>query len=294
MDQIQRAVSVLRQGGLVAFPTETVYGLGADASNPLAVRQIFARKGRPADHPLIVHLPDATHLDRWTRPSALAQRLAARFWPGPLTLILPRADGVIDEVTGGLDTVGVRVPAHPLALKLLRALDGGVAAPSANRFGRVSPTTARHVRDELGEDLLVLDGGPCTIGIESTILDLSVEVPTLLRPGGLPVESLTALTGPLARGGKTRAPGTLPSHYAPRTALLVTTDPEAEAERLRVAGRTVAVLFADAPDRYARKLYAELRRLDRAGVDVLIAEALSDDAGLALAINDRLARAARR
>jgi L-threonylcarbamoyladenylate synthase len=188
------AAAALRAGQLVAFPTETVYGLGARASDPLAVRQIFAAKGRPVDHPLIVHLADAAEVDAWVDRARLADggatldALAARRWPGPLTLVAPRAVGVPDEVTGGMDTVGLRVPAHPLARALIAAAGGGLAAPSANRFGRVSPTTAAHVRAELGLDLLIVDGGPCGVGVESTILDLCDPAgPALLRPGGLAV-----------------------------------------------------------------------------------------------------------
>ena len=185
MALLAEAVELLRAGELVAFPTETVYGLGADAGNPEALAKIFAAKGRPADHPLIVHVPDVAHLDQWAReiPDA-AHLLAQAFWPGPLTLILKRQPTVPDLVTGGQDTVGLRIPHHPLALQLLKAFDGGIAAPSANRFGHISPTTAQHVREELGAAVaLVLDGGPCSVGIESTIVDLSRGDPVILRPG---------------------------------------------------------------------------------------------------------------
>ena len=231
MDDLARAVRLLREGKLVAFPTETVYGLGADAANPEALAKIFAAKGRPADHPLIVHLPDAGHLDRWARdvPEA-ARRLAAAFWPGPLTLILRKAPGVPELVTGGQDTVGVRIPGHPLALQLLRAFGAGIAAPSANRFGRISPTTAQHVRDELGDRVaLVLDGGACQVGIESTILDLSATAPRILRPGRVSPSALASVlgawpvTGAAADGP--RVSGSLEAHYAPTTPLeLVTAD----------------------------------------------------------------------
>ncbi len=287
------AVQRLKAGGLVAFPTETVYGLGADARNPLAVRRIFAAKGRPADHPLIVHLPGAAALADWALPDPRADQLAARFWPGPLTMILRRRPGVPDEVTGGRDTVGLRVPDHPLALALLAAFDGGLAAPSANRFGRVSPTTADHVRSELGDAALVLDGGPCRVGLESTIVDLSGPQAAVLRPGAVTAAALEAVLGPLGAPGDTAAPGTLASHYAPHTALLLSDDPDAEAARQRAQGRTVAVMPAGDPATHAARLYAELRRLDALGVDLLVAE-LSDDAGLGVAINDRLRRAATR
>ncbi|HTL52243.1 MAG TPA: L-threonylcarbamoyladenylate synthase [Planctomycetota bacterium] len=238
--EIQTAAQILRAGGVVAFPTETVYGLGADAANPAAVAKVFALKGRPATHPLIVHIADAAALAHWCRavPPA-AEKLAAAFWPGPLTLILQRAPGVIDAVTGGQDTVGLRVPAHPVARALLTAFGGGIAAPSANKFGRVSPTTAAHVKAEFAEGAgpeQILDGGPCMVGVESTIVDLSglpSRAPTLLRPGGVTKEQLEAVLGaPILVVGVPapdavtpgvdslntalpRVPGTLESHYAP-------------------------------------------------------------------------------
>jgi len=186
---IDEAVKRIREGRLVAFPTETVYGLGADASNPLAVRQIFAVKGRPADHPLIVHLADASQLDAWAHTTPMADKLAHTFWPGPLTLVLKRRAGVLDEVTGGLDTIGIRVPNHPMAQALLSQSGCGIAAPSANRFGRVSPTRAAHVRTEFGDRVFILDGGDCQVGVVRTIVDLS-GAPALLRPGGIPPESI--------------------------------------------------------------------------------------------------------
>ena len=201
---IAAAAALLRAGELVGMPTETVYGLAADALDPEAVNKIFAAKGRPADHPLIVHLPSAEHLPQWAAAipkDAIA--LARAFWPGPLTLILKRTPDVPDEVTGGQDTVGVRVPAHPVALALLRAFDGGLAAPSANRFGRISPTTAAHVQEELGERVaLILDGGACEVGIESTILDFSRDVPEILRPGAIGPEDIARVIGrrPRVRG----------------------------------------------------------------------------------------------
>jgi L-threonylcarbamoyladenylate synthase len=297
---VEEAAALLQDGELVGIPTETVYGLAAMARRPLALRQVFARKGRPVDHPLIVHLPDAAALEAWARPGpaarALADALGRAFWPGPLTLVLPRAPGVPDELTGGRDTVAVRIPAHPLAQALLRALGDGLAAPSANRFGRVSPTCAADVWAELGEGLPVLDGGPCALGLESTIVDLSpLEAPggrpALLRPGALPVEALLPLTGPLGESA-TPAPGTHAAHYAPRTSLLLSADAAAEAEALRARGLRVAVLpVGELPDR-ARGLYAALRALDASGADVLVA-ALAPEEGLGRAINDRLRRAAR-
>jgi L-threonylcarbamoyladenylate synthase len=196
-EEIAQAAVLLRAGEIVAFPTETVYGLGADAENPAALAKIFAAKGRPADHPLIVHLPGAEHLTRWAQDipdSAFA--LANAFWPGPLTLILKRTSIVPNAVTGGQDTVGLRVPNHPVALALLRAFGSGIAAPSANRYGRISPTTAGHVRDELGDRVsLVLDGGACEVGIESTILDVSRGMPVLLRPGAITAEQIGSVCG---------------------------------------------------------------------------------------------------
>jgi L-threonylcarbamoyladenylate synthase len=238
---IARAAALLRAGELVAFPTETVYGLGADARNPEAVAKVFAAKGRPADHPLIVHLASADALDAWaTDIPAYARKLARSLWPGPLTLILKKQRRVPDAVTGGQDTVGLRVPAHPLALQLLQAFagadNGGIAAPSANRFGRISPTTAQHVRDEfqlaLGDRVvMVLDGGPCDVGIESTIVDCSRGGPVLLRPGAISAGRIAAVCGrfPVSAGQPSapneapvpRASGTLAAHYAPSTPLLL-------------------------------------------------------------------------
>jgi L-threonylcarbamoyladenylate synthase len=317
---IERAVALLRAGELVAFPTETVYGLGADAANPAAVAKIFAAKGRPAEHPLIVHLPGASHLARWAREvPPEAERLAAAFWPGPLTLILKRRPEVPDAVTGGQDTVGLRVPNHPLALELLEAFGGanggGLAAPSANRFGRISPTTAAHVREELGERVpLVLDGGACPVGIESTILDLSRGAPVLLRPGSISAADLARVLGraPETDAAQAEAPrvsGSLDAHYAPRTPLqLVSSDGLLFALRnALVAGEKVAVLAPTAqaishdlvtwkqspaaPAGFAHDLYASLRELDALGcVRILVQQPPAGEAWLA--VNDRLRRAA--
>ena len=306
--EIQRAVAILREGGLVAFPTETVYGLGADARNERAVAGIFAAKGRPAGHPLIVHLPSAGHLDRWARvvPDP-ARALAARFWPGPLTIILEKQPDVPDAVTGGQPTVGLRVPSHPLALELLGAFDGGLAAPSANRFGSVSPTTAAHVLGELGGRVdLVLDGGPCEVGVESTIVDLSVpSEPRLLRPGGIAHDELEAVLGPIqVGGGQVRAPGTLASHYAPHAEVRAVDAGLLASEAARAAGegRRVVVLAArdvpgvarialpDEPEARARRLYAALREVDAAGYELAVV-ALSPEDGLGAALSDRLRRA---
>jgi L-threonylcarbamoyladenylate synthase len=300
---IARAVEVLRAGGLVAFPTETVYGLGADAADPDALRRLFAVKGRPADHPVIVHVARASQLEDLARDvPEVAHALAQAFWPGPLTLVVRRnPDRVAAEATGGLDTVGIRVPDHPLALELLDAFGGGVAAPSANRFGRVSPTTAQHVRDDLGADVdLVLDGGPCTVGVESTIVAVTGAAPVVLRLGGIDEERLAAVVGTrlaLRTGGEIAASGTLASHYSPnaRVELAPAGELAALAERLRADGLTVGLLAAPAdPTEYARVLYRRLRELDEAGVDVILAAlpADADGAGIGAAVADRLRRAA--
>jgi L-threonylcarbamoyladenylate synthase len=308
---LDEAIAVLRRGGLVAFPTETVYGLGADASNSAAVRRVFTVKRRPPAHPLIVHLGHADWLADWAiEVPAEARQLAERFWPGPLTLILKRHARVHDDVTGGQETVGLRVPGHPLALALLQRFGRGIAAPSANRFGRVSPTTADHVRTDLGTEVdLILDGGPCDVGIESAIVDLSRGVPTLLRPGQLSAEQLEDVIGkPLQRPGASapRAPGTLESHYAPRTPLEVVA-PDKLADRLRATELPVAVLAASQPDSgnvvrfvqasidadsYARALYEWLRVLDASGASLMLVERPPDAPAWA-GIRDRLQRAAR-
>ena len=310
---IQRAVAILRDGGLVAFPTETVYGLGADAANRDALRHLYAVKGRPSDHPVIVHLAGAEQLDDWAiEISSAARTLAEAYWPGPLTLVLRRASRVPDEVTGGLDTVGLRVPGHPLARELLTAFEGGLAAPSANRFGRVSPTTAEAVRSELGDAVpLVLDGGECTVGVESTIVDCASGPPRVLRVGGVTGEELRALLGTdLPIGGGTRAPGTLASHYAPRARveLVAGNDLVERGRELVGTGERVGVLAgsewrlelpsetvtlatpADA-DAYARVLYAALRQADVLGLDVVLAVPPAP-AGIGQAVADRLRRAA--
>lgn len=311
---MDNAVAVLRAGGLVAFPTETVYGLGADAANPAAVRRIFEVKGRPATHPVIVHLADAVQVANWAReiPEA-AGTLARRFWPGPLTVILKRAPRVSDIVTGGQDTVALRVPSHPVALQLLARFGGGIAAPSANRHGRVSATTAEHVRREFGDTIdCVLDGGEADVGIESTIIDLSGTTPALLRPGMITAAQLEqALGAPLGApdSDAPRAPGTLARHYAPQTMLIVTElDLLMElAATLTRVGKRVAVLaltgrrpvqegllWVAAPDdaaAYAHALYANLRALDEGGCEAILVERPPQTAEWA-AINDRLTRAA--
>jgi len=325
---IETAARALEGGALVAFPTETVYGLGADAANPAAVAAIYAAKGRPQDHPVIVHVAPGAPLSDWAADIPVeAEQLAAAFWPGPLTMILKRAPGVPAAVSGGQDTIGLRCPAHPVAIALLQAFKqgrGGLAAPSANKFGHVSPTTAQHVRDEFGVDggvAMVLDGGASEVGIESTIVDLSrlaTHGPVLLRPGHIGVEAIAAVIGrppatPAAPDSSApRASGTLDSHYAPRTpvALVAGAQLQVTLARLQGAGRKVALIhysdpsaeagapaahaalrLAATPGAYAQGLYAALRGLDASGADLIVVETPPQEA-LWLGVNDRLRRAA--
>lgn len=305
--EIRRAAQILRAGGLVAFPTETVYGLGADAANEKAVARLYAVKRRPADHPVIIHFAAAQAAFDWARevPDA-ARKLAQKFWPGPLTLILKRSRQARDFVTGAQDTVGLRVPSHPVAQELLRLFDGAIAAPSANRFGLVSPTTAAHVRDDLGKDVdLVLEGGASDVGIESTIVDLSGATPVLLRPGHISKAEIEALIGAVGEKDATspRHSGGLERHYAPRTpAKMVPT--YALDKEISVFENRVAVLAFSRPDErvdfwlrmprdphaYAQRLYAALRELDTAGCARILVEA-PPDAPEWDAVRDRLRRA---
>ena len=292
---VDEALEVIRNGGLVAIPTETVYGLAADASSDAAVRRIFAAKGRPADHPLIVHVADATQLPDWAAevpPSAAT--LAATCWPGPLTLLVPKAAHVLPVVTGGRGTVGVRVPAHPLTLELLARFGGGRAAPSANRFGMVSPTTAEHVRADLG-DLVdyVLDGGPCPIGVESTIVDCTVSPAQILRPGGIPSEQVEhLLDGQVAAAsGPSRASGMLASHYAPNARVILAETRAEAAVLLADLGHAELIDRTEDLVDYARHLYADLRLADERGAQVVVA-VLPPAVGLGHAIRDRLGKAA--
>jgi L-threonylcarbamoyladenylate synthase len=307
-DEVRRAAEILRAGGLVAFPTETVYGLGADASSDKAMRRLYAVKRRPADHPVIVHFASAEAAFAWARDvPAAARKLVARFWPGPLTLILKRSALARDFVTGGQDTIGLRVPSHPVAQALLKAFGSGVAAPSANRFGRLSPTTAAHVRADLGGEVdLVLEGGASEIGIESTIVDLSRERPVLLRPGHIGARELEQALGEVlapADAAAPRAPGTLERHYAPRTPARLVAPHALDAE-IAARGAHVAVLAFSRPDErvdcwlrmprdpaaYARRLYAALRELDGADCEQILIESPPEEPAWQ-AVRDRLLRA---
>ncbi|MDA1117524.1 MAG: L-threonylcarbamoyladenylate synthase [Proteobacteria bacterium] len=306
--EVRRAAEILQRGGLVGFPTETVYGLGADASSAAAVARLYGAKRRPADHPVIVHFADADTAFEWARdvpPSA--KKLVAHFWPGPLTLILRKSPKAGNFVTGGQDTIGLRVPAHPVAQELLRAFGGGIAAPSANRFGQLSPTTAAHVREDLGQDVdLVLDGGPSEVGIESTIVDLSGSEPVLLRPGRISAQALAEILGTKVeekRADSPRHSGGLERHYAPKTpARLV--PPHQLDQEIAQRGAKVAVLAFSRPDErvdywlrmpresqgYAQKLYAALRELDGARCESILIEAPPETPEWA-GVRDRLTRA---
>jgi L-threonylcarbamoyladenylate synthase len=316
---IGQAARLLEDGRLVAFPTETVYGLGADAENPAAVASIYAAKGRPQDHPVIVHLAPESRLEHWAcEIPQQARALAQAFWPGPLTMILKRAPGIPDAVSGGQDTIGLRCPSHPVAVALLRAFkggQGGVAAPSANKFGHVSPTLAAHVREEFAADdsvALILDGGASQVGIESTIVDLSrlaKHGPVLLRPGHISADDIAAVIGQRPASPDAAAPrasGTLESHYAPSTPVVLQPASELPATlgRLAAAGRKAAVIHFSTlpaahaevrmppnPHGYAHDLYAALRSMDGAAADIILVETPPQDAAW-LGVNDRLRRAA--
>lgn len=318
---MSEAVEVLRRGGLVGLPTETVYGLAADASRPEAIARVFEAKGRPTDHPLIVHVAGPADLERWARDLPdWAWTLVDRWWPGPLTLLVWRSDEVSDLVTGGRDTVAVRCPAHPLANQVLTELGSGVVAPSANRFGRVSPTTARDVVDELGDGVdLVLDGGPCHVGVESTIVDLTGPNPVVVRRGGITPEEIAEVLGvevTVAGDGATVvAPGMLASHYAPDARIvLLGHDADDAAVAAEVAQHllddlAVGVLaprkIDDLPfgaaeldpagdaEHYARVLYSRLREADARGLAVLVVVPPPTE-GIGAAVHDRLLRAAHR
>ena len=310
---VAEAARLLRDGQLVAFPTETVYGLGGDATNERAVAAIFEAKGRPEFNPLISHVLGPDEAKRFVRWNDTADKLAARFWPGPLTMVLPRSENVHDVVTGGQDTVAIRVPSHPMAQQLLTAFGGGIAAPSANRFGRVSPTRAEHVREEFGDAVrVVLDGGEAQIGLESTIVSFEGEQVRLLRPGFITYSQLKEVVGDVIVGagaGVPRVPGAKVSHYAPLTPMSIVPVDEIDkrAEQLSEGGRRVAVLAmrlplktypsvtwinaGRRPDAFAHDLYSNLRALDKAGCEqILVQDVPSDEKWTA--IRDRLARGA--
>jgi L-threonylcarbamoyladenylate synthase len=311
--ELEAAVTALRNGELVAFPTETVYGLGANARDPSALRRIFEAKRRPANHPLILHLDSIRFLPRWAHEiPAQVEVLADRLWPGPLTLVLKRNPEVSEVLTGGQDTIAIRIPSHPMALQLLTAFGGGIAAPSANRYGRLSPTRAEHVREELGDAVsVILDGGESTIGLESTIVSLVDGPPRLLRPGAVRLDQLRELLPDLEVGpapGTPRTPGSMAQHYAPQTRVVIVSTPELEPriEELLAAQRRVAVLAQRPPrlaranvtwinagrraDVYQHDLYANLRSLDKAGAAAILVEEVPDGLPWA-AVRDRLARA---
>jgi L-threonylcarbamoyladenylate synthase len=313
--EIDAAVQTLRDGELVAFPTETVYGLGANAQNPAAVRKIFEAKGRPISHPVIVHLDSPKYLHRWVKDVPdVCLKIAERFWPGPLTMVLPRAANVHDIVTGGQETIAIRVPSHPMAQQLLTAFGGGIAAPSANRYGRLSPTRAEHVRDELGDAVkIVLDGGECQIGLESTIIQCCENGQVrLLRPGAVTASQLREIVNELQMGPdlqSPRVPGSTPSHYAPSTPMMIvpTGEIDAQAAAMSEGGRRIAVLAqrlplkahkyvtwinaGRRPDQYGHDLYANLRTLDKVGSAQILVQDVPDDERWD-AIRDRLLRAA--
>lgn len=311
---MQEAVEALRAGELVAFPTETVYGLGANANNPDAVRKIFRLKGRPSTHPVIVHIDHPRYLQRWVRDmTPEAKKLADAFWPGPLTLVAKRALAVNDVITGGQDTVAIRVPNHPIAQQLLNAFGGGIAAPSANRYGHVSPTRAEHVREEFGDELkIVLDGGDCKVGLESTIVACLGDGPRVLRPGSISLSQLRVVVPTMQAGpnpAAPRVPGSTTRHYSPQTPVNMVANRRLEQvmNEFRDSHEKVAVLAqrppvmtnqymtwinaGTRPDVYGRQLYANLRTLDKAGAKVILVEEVPEGERWD-AVRDRLKRAA--
>ena len=292
---VGRALEIVRNGGLVGLPTETVYGLAADASQKTAIAKIFSVKGRPNNHPLIVHVSSLdvarTWSSQWTHS---AEILGSTYWPGPLSVIVQKSSIVLDEVTGGHQTVAVRVPGHELALELLQQFKGGLAAPSANKFGKVSPTTAQHVLDDLGDDVdYILDGGPCRVGVESTIVDCSLEVPVVLRPGGITaeaIESIVALDN--VDSGISRAPGMLLAHYAPLCEVVLVENMQQAQGSLGDANSKYRILDASIdPISFASTMYSLLRQCDLDGIQKLVV-VLPEPIGIGLAIRDRLTKAA--
>jgi len=314
LHNITKAVRILQEGGLVAFPTETVYGLGADAANEAAVGKIFQAKQRPLDHPVIVHIGSLAMLPTWARDiSPAAQKLAQAFWPGPLTLILKKQPQVSDLVSGGQESIGLRVPRHPVAQALLQAFAGGVAAPSANRFGRISPTTAAAVYEELGTAVnLILDGGDCEVGLESTIVDMTGKEPRILRPGMITAEQIAAVLGQpvsVTQEKKVRTSGMYETHYAPQTQTLLVRGADIVSVLSRMEKKDLPlaclvwserpavqqtgvhwVKMSANPIFYARDLYQVLRRCDKQGLKKILIEVVPEDAHW-LAITDRLLKA---
>lgn len=307
---IKEAAAIIRKGGLVTFPTETVYGLGADALNPLAVVRIFEVKNRPRFDPLIVHIADFSSVEKLCSPvDERARKLMEKFWPGPLTLVLPKTQVVPDIVTAGFPTVAIRMPAHPVALRLIEEAGTPIAAPSANPFGYLSPTTAEHVREQVGKKVdLILDGGKCPIGVESTVIELTGKEPLLLRPGGLPIEEIEKVIGKVkisTTSPKPRSPGQLTRHYSPRTPIRILKDRKFEVK----TGKRVGLLSFKSPKKSlpyevveilspqgdlqeaAANLFSCLHKLDRAGLDIIFAEPVPE-VGLGRAIMDRLYKAA--
>ena len=312
VDSLATAAQSLIDGHLVAFPTETVYGLGADATNQSAVARIYEVKGRPADHPLIVHIADLKYLDQWiSEIPAYAIELARSFWPGPMTLILNRSELAKDFITGNQDTVGIRIPDNSIALGLLEAFHQkggtGIAAPSANRFGQVSPTTAAAVEEELSEYLidsdLVLDGGPSEVGLESTIIDCTKELPRILRPGAITIPMIEEVTGlkisdaNISNQENIRVSGSLENHYAPKAKVILDQEPTPSAGLIALAEIQTppGVIRLAAPNtvqEFARTLYSALREGDHQNLETIYISQPAGD-GLAIAIRDRLARSAR-
>ena len=310
---IKEAGRLLKDGQLVAFPTETVYGLGADALNPLAVKRVYEAKSRPLDHPLIIHIGFESLLDEFAiHIPRVARDLVARFWPGPLTLVLEASDKVPRIVTGGQDTVAIRFPSHPVAIDLLKEFGGGIVGPSANKFGRLSPTRAEDVDRDFGPEVsLILDGGPCAVGIESTIIGFDGESPVMLRPGMIDRESVSKeISGNVLSAGFNlpRVPGTLPSHYAPRTKLRLLGAEEIRRYLEQNAGshalalltfqksfgashNITAIIASQEPNDYAKNLYQRLRELDSCGAELIIVEAVPEMSPWD-GIRDRLTRAA--
>jgi len=311
-EAIHQAAEIIKKGGLVAFPTETVYGLGADAFNPIAVARVFEVKQRPHFDPLIVHVSDLADLKKLViKIPSHAKKLIKRFWPGPLTIVLTKREEVPDIVNAGLPTVAIRMPNHPMALRFIELADCPIAAPSANPFGYLSPTTAEHVRDQLGDQIdFVLDGGPCEVGVESTIISFSESKPRLLRPGGVPLEEIESIIGRVEiapiEEGRPSAPGMLPRHYAPRTPILLDWDEKSfdsfgdmkigllafrEPKKSKKKFHSIEVLSKKGDFREAAaNLFAAIRRLDTFNLDLILAETVPE-AGLGRAINDRLRRA---